>query len=143
MQSTALRFSGWVIPYQGIIEPISTVVLAVLQKANSRNSELGKQSLVKKRQQIEAPLISSRTSKTQKSRHIKIGSIRMRAIIIKQFGGLDSLVIENLPDQQRSYWWSGCSRQARTRKQEALRPIHRSWGSSKPPTRLKGKSIVQ
>jgi len=42
MQSTALRFSGWVIPYQGIIEPISTVVLAVLQKANSRNSELGK-----------------------------------------------------------------------------------------------------
>ena len=42
MQSTGLRFSGWVIPYQSIIEPISTVVLAVLQKANSRNSELGK-----------------------------------------------------------------------------------------------------
>jgi NADPH:quinone reductase len=27
-------------------------------------------------------------------------SIRMRAIIIKQFGGLDSLVIENLPDPE-------------------------------------------
>src|SRR4029077_13111962 len=36
--------------------------------------------------------ISNRTSKT------KNRSIRMRAIIIKQFGGLDSLVIENLPD---------------------------------------------
>jgi len=27
-------------------------------------------------------------------------SIRMRAIIIKEFGGLDSLVIENLPDPE-------------------------------------------
>src|SRR4029077_16784715 len=36
--------------------------------------------------------ISNRTSKT------KNRSIRMRAIIIQQFGGLDSLVIENLPD---------------------------------------------
>jgi hypothetical protein len=39
-----VRFSGWVIPYQGIIEPNLTVVLAVLQKQNSRNSELGQKT---------------------------------------------------------------------------------------------------
>ena len=36
----AREISGWVIPYQGIIEPISTVVLTVLPKEGSRNSEL-------------------------------------------------------------------------------------------------------
>jgi hypothetical protein len=30
---------GWVIPYQGIIEPNSTMVLAVLQKASLKNNE--------------------------------------------------------------------------------------------------------
>ena len=33
-------FGARVIPYQGIIEPISTVVLTVLPKEGSRNSEL-------------------------------------------------------------------------------------------------------
>jgi hypothetical protein len=35
-----MRFSGWVIPYQGMIEPILTVVLPVLRKEDSRKSEL-------------------------------------------------------------------------------------------------------
>ena len=35
---------AWLIPYQGIIEPNSTIVLPVLRKADSGNNELGQET---------------------------------------------------------------------------------------------------